>query len=190
MIQPEWRYSSTRVFCPSCNLLCWIIMFTITPSRVEIVNYMYSFDRKLIVVSLILFVSDGSNGWYPCLPHSLRHILEVFHTNITPQLTAQPVDIVHTICRAICMPPSVERRWHILQNWPYHKRGRLGGMQPLRQKVTCLSPREFGDTHALLRVHRYASQEHAFKKVSVNHGNCWTYTCIRHERRRKSHRQS
>jgi hypothetical protein len=45
-------------------------MFTTTPSRVEIkpdnsnniVDYMYYFDRKLIVVCLILSVSDGING--------------------------------------------------------------------------------------------------------------------------------
>jgi len=49
----------------------------------------------------------------------------------------------------------------------YHERGRLGGMQPLGQKVTCLSPRDFGDTHTLLTVHRYASQEHAYKTISV-----------------------
>ena len=53
------------------------------------------------------------------------------------------------------------------QNWPYHEQGRLSGMQPLRLKVTCLSPRDFGDTHTLLTVHRYASQEHAYKTISV-----------------------
>ena len=156
-----------------------------------IVIYKYSFVRKLIVVWLILFVSDGINRWYPCQAHTLRHILWVFHTIIMPQSTARPVEIVHTICWAIGMPPSVERKViYAAELAVYHERGRLGGMQPLGQKVTCLSPRDFGDTHTLLTVHRYASQEHAFKKVSVNHGNCWTYTCIRHERRRKSHRQS
>ena len=50
----------------------------------------------------------------------------------------------------------------MLQNWPYNEQGRLGGMQPLRLKVTCLSPRDFGDTHTLLTVHWYASQEHAY----------------------------
>jgi len=151
---------------------------------------MYSFDHKLIVVSLILFVSDGSNGWYPCQAHTLRHILGVFHTIITPQSTACPVEIVHTICRAIGMPPSVKRRWYMPQNWPYHEQGRLGGIRQLCEKVTWLNPKDVGDTHTLLTVHWYASQEHAYKKRPVFNGICWSSTCIRHERRRKSHRQS
>ena len=62
----------------------------------------------------------------------------------------------------------------MLQKWPYHVRGQLGGMQPLCQKVTCLSPRDFGDTHTLLTVtvDRYASQEHTYKKVSAFNGIC------------------
>ena len=161
------------------------------PDRINVDCKLHvSFVCKLIVVWLILFVSDGINGWYPCLPHSLRHIIWVFHTIIPPQSTARPVEIVHTICRAIGMPPSVERRWYMLQNWPYHERGRLGGIRQLCEKVTWLNPKDVGDTHTLLTVHRYASHEHAYKKPSVFDGICWTYTCIRHERRRKSHRQS
>jgi len=42
----------------------------------------------------------------------------------------------------------------MLQNWPYHERGRLGGIRQLCEKVTCLSPRDardVGDTHTLLQ---------------------------------------
>ena len=151
---------------------------------------MYYFDRNLIVVCLILSVSDGINGWYPCQAHTLRHILWVFHTIITPQSAAHPVEIVHTICRAIGMPPSVERRWYMLQKWPYHVRGQLGGIRQLCEKVTWLNPKDVSDTHTLLTVHRYVSQEHAYKKPLVFDGICWSSTCIHHERRRKSHRQS
>ena len=55
----------------------------------------------------------------------------------------------------------------MLQNWPYHERGRLGGIRQLCEKVTCLNTKDVSDTHPLLTVHRYASQEHAFKTVSV-----------------------
>jgi hypothetical protein len=151
---------------------------------------MYYFKRKMTVVCLILSVSDGINGWYPCPAHTLRHILWVFHTIITPQSTAHPVEIVHTICRAIGMPPSVERRWYMLHNRPYHERGRLGGIHTLRLSLTCLSPRDVVNACALLKVHRYTSQEGAFKKVSVFTGVCWSSTCIHHDRRRKSHGQS
>ena len=75
----------------------------------------------------------------------------------------------------------------MLQNWPYHGLGRLGGIRQLSEKVTCLHPRDVGDTHPLLTVHPYASQEHAFKKVSVFNGICRSSTCTRHERRQKSH---
>ena len=151
---------------------------------------MYYFDRNLIVVCLILSVSDGINGWYPCQAHTLRHILWVFHTIITPQSTAHPVDFVHTICRAIGTPPSVERRWYTVQNWPYHEQGRLGGIHALRLSLTCLSPRDVGDTHPLLTVHWCASQDLAYKKRQTSTGMWWSSTCIHHDRRRKSHGQS
>ena len=55
----------------------------------------------------------------------------------------------------------------MLQNWPYHERGQLA-IRQLCEKVTCLNTKDVSDTHALLTVHRYASQEHAYKKtVSV-----------------------
>jgi hypothetical protein len=151
---------------------------------------MYYFGRKLIVVCLILSVSDGINGWYPCLAHTLRHILWVFHTIITPQSTAHPVEIVYTICRAINMPPSVERRWYMLQNWPYHEQGRLGGIHTLRLSLTCLSPRDVVNACTLLTVHRYTSQEGAYKKRQTSTGIWCSSTCIHHDRRRKSHGQS
>jgi len=50
----------------------------------------------------------------------------------------------------------------MLQNWPYHMRGQLGGIQQLCEKVIWLNPKDVGDTHTLLTVHRYASQEHAY----------------------------
>ena len=148
------------------------------------------FDRNLIVVCLILSVSDGINGWYPCQAHTLRHILWVFHTIITPQSTAHPVEIVHTICRAIGMPTSVDMGWSMLHNWPYHKRGRLGGIHALRLSLTCLSPRDFVNACALLTVYRYTSQEGAYKKRQTSTGMWWSSTCIHHDRRRKSHRHT
>ena len=50
----------------------------------------------------------------------------------------------------------------MLQNWQYHVRGQLGGIRQLCEKVTWLNPKDVGDTHTLLTVHRYASQEHAY----------------------------
>ena len=44
----------------------------------------------------------------------------------------------------------------MLQNWPYHGLGRLGGIRQLSEKVTCLHPRDVGDTHPLeqsIRMH-------------------------------------
>ena len=193
---PECMYSSTSVFHAIFSSDSWSCLLPysrvdIKPTRINDDWWLlYYFDRKLIVVWLALFISDGSNGWYPCPAHTLRPILWVFHTIITPQSTANPVDFVHTICRAIGMPPSVERRWYMLQKWPYHVRGQLGGIRQLCEKVTWLNPKDVSDTHTLLTVHRYASQEHAYKKVSAFNGICWSSTCIRHERRRKSHRQS
>jgi hypothetical protein len=55
----------------------------------------------------------------------------------------------------------------MLQNWPYHKQGRLGGIRQFCEKVTCLNPKDVGNTHTLLAVHWYASQEHAYKKGPV-----------------------
>lgn len=60
----------------------------------------------------------------------------------------------------------------MLQNWPYHERGRLGGIWKLCEKVTCLNPKDVGNTHTLLTVHRNASQEHAYKKRQVFNGIC------------------
>ena len=60
----------------------------------------------------------------------------------------------------------------MLQNWPYHERGRLGGIRQLCEKVTWLNPKDVSDTHPLLTVHRYASQENACKKRQVFNGFC------------------
>ena len=37
----------------------------------------------------------------------------------------------------------------MLQNWPYHERGRLGGIRQLCEKVTCLNTKDVSDTHPL-----------------------------------------
>ena len=60
----------------------------------------------------------------------------------------------------------------MLQNWPYHVRGQLGGIRQLCEKVTWLNPKDVIDTHTLLKVHRYVSQEHAYKKPLVFDGIC------------------
>ena len=62
----------------------------------------------------------------------------------------------------------------MLQNWLYHVRGQLVGIRQLCEKVTWLNPKDVSDTHTLLTVtvHRYASQEHAYEKVSAFNGIC------------------
>ena len=138
------------------------------------------FNCKLIVVCLILFVSDGVNGWYPCLAHILWHILFlwVFCTINTPQSTAHPVDFVHTIWRAIGMQKLVDMGWSTLQSQPYQEQGRLG-IHTLRLSLTCLSPRDVVvlvvNACALLTVHWYTSQEHGVEAahafIMISGGN-------------------